>query len=262
MTRRLFLCLLALMMLPLWVLAEDASEAPSLRTASSIEEAAQFVLYPSGDGPSSVEAGYIRYIAQRKVSDEHFRPDYWIGDEPGGLLDLTLSENKYGHEYTFHVGNMCTRAAYSMALSYLGIDMTPGQMSALTGERQMNPPYDEISALVSVERAEYKSHVFNTMMENYLSDPSYSPVYLYLRRPNGVDHAVLVIAALPETSRFVVVDPSMTMLNNEPVRVYMMALNKTRQEIVNSTFRYDFMGSKVLALYQWRLVEQADGAEK
>jgi len=35
----------------------------------------------------------------------------------------------------------------------------------------------------------------------------------------------------------------------------MMSFNKTRVEVVNSTFRDEFAGSKVLQLYQWRLVE-------
>lgn len=247
--------LLMILMLPLWALAEpETKEAPAqLRSVSSEAEAAAFILYPPEDGLAGVKQGFIRYITQAGPSDSAFREDYWLGGEPGSALDLTQKEGRFGRVYAFHAGNMCTRASYSMALSYLGIDVTPGAMSAMTGQRDLDPPYDEISEMVGVERVSYSSHVFNTMVENYLTDPSYSPVYVYLRKPTGQEHALLVIGALPETSRFIVLDPSPVWLHGEPYRIYMMAFNKTRYEVVNATFRKEFVGSTVLALYQWRL---------
>ena len=94
------------------------------------------------------------------------------------------------------------------------------------------------------------------MVENYLTDPSYSPVYVYIRKPDGQDHALLIIAKLPETSRYLVLDPSGMWLFGQQHRVYMMAFNKTRVEVVNSTFRYEYAGLQVLQVYQWRLLPQ------
>lgn len=241
--------------------AEEAAAAPdALRSAVTAEEAEAFLLYPPEDGLADVEAGYIRLVSQHRAGDPAFRDGYWLGGEAGGDLDLTLQKNRYGHVYTFHVGNMCTRAAYSMALSYLGADVTPGSMSAMTGRRNLDPPYSSVSAMVGVEMVQPRAHVFDTMVENYLTDPSYSPVYVYIRKPDGQDHALLIIGKLPETSQYLVLDPSGMWLRGEQHRIYMMAFNKTRAKVVNSTFRTDYAGSTVLQLYQWRLVPEEEAA--
>ena len=257
------LLLMLLLLTPCSVRSETADPGPtpdppaSLRTATSVEEASAFIMYPpEDDGVTGVQAGWIRLISQHRMNDPTFRRGYWLGGEEGSVLDLTLQENRYGHVYTFHAGNMCTRAAYSMALSYLGVDVTPGLMSAMTGQRDLNPPYSEVSDMLGVELVQPRNHVFNTMVENYLSDPTYSPVYVYIRKPDGQDHALLIIAALPEKSRFLVLDPSGMWLHGEQHRIYMMSFNKTRAEVVNSTFRSDYAGSRVLQLYQWRLIPQ------
>lgn len=237
--------------------AAACAEAPAaLNEATTAREVESFLLYPPEDDLAGVQAGYVRLISQHRAGDPAFRDGYWIGGEVGGDLDLTLQKNRYGHVYTFHVGNMCTRAVYSMALSYLGVDVTPGDMSALTGKRNLNPPYKSVSEQVGVELVEPRAFVFDTMVNNYLTDPSYSPVYLYIRKPDGQDHALLVVAALPEPSRYLVIDPSGMWLGGVQHRVYMIALNKTRVQIVNSDFRTDYAGSRVLQVYQWRLVPE------
>lgn len=248
--------LILLLVLALPASAEEAAAPATLRECTTLEAAEAFMIYPPEDGLADVQAGYIRFIAQHRAGDDAFRSEYWLGGEPGSVLDLTLQENRYGHVYTFHAGNMCTRAAYSMALSYLGVDVTPGAMSAMTDRRDMDPPYTAVSEMMGVELVQPRAYVFDTMVENYLSDPSYSPVYVYIRKPDGQDHALLIIGKLPETSRYIVLDPSGMWLRGEQHRIYMMAFNKTRVEVVNSTFRDEYAGSKVLALYQWRLVEE------
>lgn len=254
MLRRMMM-LLALVLMPCAALAEDAAEAvASLREAKSIAEVEQFVLYPPEGGLADAKRGYIRYIAQHRANDtEYFRKLYWMGSPEGTELDLTEKRQANGEPYEYSVANMCTRAAYSMALSYLGIDMTPGDMSATTGLRDMDPPYEEISDLFGLERVMPEAHVFDTMMANYLSDPNYSPVYVYFRRPDGDPHAFLVVAALPQKSRFLVVDPSAMLAKGESHRVYMVAFNWARTEIDTSTFRYELRGGEVIGLYQWKL---------
>lgn len=254
MKRLLTLLLLMASLLPTTLAAAETPIA-DVRQAQSIEDALPFLIFPEEDLPASVQRGFFRYITQDEARDETYRKFYWLGGEEGTDLDLTLREKANGREYFFHSGVMCTRAAFSMALSYLGIDMSPGAMSALTGQRDLDPPYREVAEAVGVEVTAPKSHVFNTMMERYLTDDSYSPPYLYIEKPNGQEHAMLVIAALPETSRYLVLDSSAPWKDGEPYRIYMIALNKTRQKIVNSTFRYELYDSKVLQLYQWRLLE-------
>lgn len=252
MRNRLILWLILLLLAACPALAEDADMPATLRECETAEAAETFLIFPPEDGLAEVQAGYIRFIAQHRAGDDTFRAEYWLGGEPGSTLDLTLQQNRYGHVYTFHAGNMCTRAAYSMALSYLGVDVTPGGMSAMTGRRDMNPPYPAVSEMLSVEQVTPKSHVFDTMVDNYLRDPTFSPVYVYIRKPDGQDHALLIIGKLPEKSRYLVLDPSGMWVHGQQYRIYMMSFNKTRVEVVNSTFRDEYAGSKVLALYQWR----------
>ena len=247
----------ALLMTLLLASFTAAAESPlTLRTATTPEEVLQFLLLPPEDGIADVQPGYIRYIAQHQERDDAFRKAYWLGGEVGSMLDLTVKQRN-GIDYGLHAGVMCTRAVYSMALSCLGIDMSPGAMSAATGERNLDEPYDMISEMVGVERFIRKSNVFNTMMENYLTDDSYSPIYLYIQKPSGNYHALLVVAFMPDVSRYLVVDPSPhENADGSPCRVYFVSLNKLRTEIINSTFRSELVGSKVLQLYQWRLVPQ------
>lgn len=262
--RRLMILLALLLLLPSLIIAEDVPEAEApltLRTATTEEEVKQFLLLPPKYSMNSVERGYIRYIAQNQERDETFRKKYWLGGEEGSVLDLTLTERR-GVKFDFHAGVMCSRAAYSMAMSYLGLDVTPGDMSAMMNSRNLTEPYDMISWSIGVERVKLDAHVFNTMVENYLTDESYSPVYLYFRRPNGTCHSVLVVAKNPETGRFWVVDSNPMQSGGKLYRVYFISLNKNRTEIINSSFKKELKGSQILQIYQWRLIEDDPVAEE
>ncbi len=256
MSRTILGCLMALWLLclPLSAAAEDAS---TLRQTTREEDVEAFLLYPSEEEMTGVRPGYIRYIAQDMEEDPLFHAAYWLGGEPGGKLDLTLTANQYGVPYADHAGSMCTRAAYSMALSYLGVDVTPGEMSRLLQLRDLHAPYDAVTRrLEQVERVKPDRRVFDTMFENYRTDPNYSPVYVHLRKPSGEPHAVLVVGKDEETGRYIVVSSSLKLLDEEPVRVFFMSFNKNRNQVLNSTFSKTFKGSKVLAVYQWRWVEE------
>lgn len=250
--RRLALLML-LLLLPSLVLCEEAAPL-RLPDAANTQEVETFLLLPPKYATNSVEKGYIRYISQNEDGDDAFRKRYWLGGEEGSALDLTLTE-RYGVKYAFHTGNMCSRAVYSMALSYLGIDMTPGDMSALMNTRNLDEPYDMVSYKLGLERYSSREISFNDMFENYVSDDSYSPIYLYFRRPNGSCHSVLVVAREPDTGRFLVVDANPQRTGGKLYRVYFISLNKARTKIINSTFRNALVDSKVLQVYQWRLLE-------
>ena len=249
--RRLVLIVL-LLLLPTLVLCEETAAAPRLPSAASAQEVETYLLLPPRFSTSSVEKGYIRYISQNEETDDAFRKRYWLGGEEGSALDLTLTERR-GVKYAFHTGNMCSRAVYSMALSYLGIDMTPGGMSAMMNSRNLDEPYDMISWKLGLERISSREQSFNDMFDNYVSDDSYSPIYLYFRRPNGSCHSVLVVAREPDTGRFLVVDANAQRTGGKLYRVYFISLNKSRDTIINSTFRKALVGSELLQVYQWRM---------
>lgn len=258
MTRRL-LGLLALLCL-LAPLAR-AEQPPTLPACQTVEEVRELLLLPGEEAqPAAVERGKIRYIFQDSISDPDFFPDYWYGGEPGSELDLTVEISKlkghFNEPYTYYARNMCTRAVYSMALSYLGVDLTPGAMSALLGMRDISMPYDEVTdQLPQIERVDFPQPVFDSMFEAYQNDGSYSPVYLYFRRANGTTHCLLVVARR-EDGRYIVVDPRYHTINGESVRVYTIALNTTRQFIVTSDFRSEHVESTIIRCCQWRLIEE------
>lgn len=140
-----------------------------------------------------------------------------------------------------------------MAMSYLGFDCSPGGMSLLLGSRDLPEPYDEVTALLSgVERVSFKTNAFERMFEQYLADGSFSPVYIYLRKPNGRYHALLVVARTAE-GRYLVIDPSVHLVDGEPVYVYFIRFDKTYRTITNAAFAREYKGSVLLSCHQWRL---------
>ena len=261
MRRLLLIWALFVLLLPAY--AEEAAlpeTALTLPAATSDVEVEEFLIMPGRFTLAGVERGKIRYIAQNEERDDMFRTGYWLGGEKGSVLDLTLRE-RYGNVFENHAGVMCSRAAYSMAMSYLGIDVTPGDMSAMLNTRNLEAPYDIISWMLGVDQVDYEKNAFNQMVENYLADDSYSPIYLYLKRPDGTYHAVLVVATIPSKGRYLVVDSNPPQARGKLYRVYFISLNKMRTEVINSTFNNILKGSKVVQLYQWRLLEDPADAQ-
>lgn len=253
--RRFIALLTALLLLPCLTFAEDAPL--TLRTATSVEEAEQFLLLPGDEDVAAVQRGYIRYIAQNTKRDPAYRKSYWLGGEEGSVLDLTLTK-RYEHEFDFHIGVMCTRASYSMLLSYFGIDMSPGKMSEVTGQRNLYEPYTEISEMFGLEFYDLGRRHFDEMVQSYLTDDSYSPVYLYFQKPNGNKHSVLVIGYMPDTGRYLVVDSNPYFAFGKPYRVYFMSFNLKRTRVINSTFADELVGSVLLEVWQWRLPPESE----
>ena len=257
MGRRLLCLLVLLCLLAPSVHAEEALTLPACKT---VEEVKALLLHPDEDGqPVSVERGKIRYIAQDSKYDPDFCPMYWYGGEPGSELDLTVEISKlkghFNEPYNYYARNMCTRAVYSMALSYLGIDLTPGAMSALLNKRDIDMPYDEITKLLpEIESVSFSYDVFINMLEAYQTDSSYSPIYLYIRRPNNTTHCLLIVAR-QEDGRYIVVDPKYHDLRKESIKVYTISLNKYGQKIYASDFHNELKDCVVLRCCQWRLVE-------
>lgn len=229
-----------------------------LHTCMTPEDIMARMILPiySEDGinlPAQVQMGEIRYIAQRRTGDPLFCTDYWLGGEVGSALDLTCLKDENGDEYEFCCNNMCTRAVYAMAMSYLGVDVTPGDMSRMIGRRDLDEPYDEVTELLGgVERVTFEGKVFKAMFRHYLEDSAYSPVMVHFRKPDGVCHAVLVISN-DEEDRYLVVDPVRRRRNGVFQRVYRIRFDPQYRNIINSTFHETQLGSHVVGLYQWHL---------
>ena len=244
--RRVLCILLALCcLLPLAAQAEDSL---TLLTADTVDEVNQFVLLPQGTEIPAPQAGSIRFVSLNSA-DPAFRAGMWKNDR----YDLTTKAGGYRAD----MNNMHSRAAYCMAMSYLGVDVTPVMMSELAGARDVSAPYDGVTRkLGKVERVEPRAYVFDTMVENYLSDPSYSPVFCQIRKPNGALHTVLIVGYIPSTGGFIICDPAAPQQNGQHLHSYRMAWHVMRQVVLSSEFYDVFYASDVVALYQWRLLEE------
>lgn len=244
--RRLFALLLALcLMLP----AALAEEGLTLLTADTVDEVNQFVLLPEGENLPAPQRGHIRFISLNE-RDAAFRAAAWQSDR----FNLMSKAGGYRADHN----NMHNRAVYCMALSYLGVDMTPAMMSELTGSRDITAPYDAVTVKLGgkVERVQPKAYQFDTMVENYLTDPSYSPVMCTFQRPNGQIYTVLIVGYIPSTGGFIIVDAAAPRLDGVPAHSYKMAWHVMRQVVLASDFWDANYASKVLDVYQWRLVEE------
>lgn len=240
--RRLISLMLILCLLAPAALADELS----LLTADTVEEVEQFLILPNGREIPAAEAGKIRFVSLNS-EDGAFLTDFWKSDR----FDLT-TKGYFKADYN----NMHNRAVYCMALSYLGVDVTPVMMSELAGSRDVTAPYDTVTAkLGNIQRVKPAAYVFDTMVENCLNDPTYSPMYVQIRKPNGALHTVLVVGYIPETGGFIICDPAAPVLDGKNLHAYKMAWHVMRQVVLSSAFYDAFYASEVVAMYQWRLVE-------
>ena len=253
--------LAALLLCTLWLLcasarAEGAASLPLCTTQEEVEAWIDFGLEEEDDGiPSAkpVAAGRVRHIAQDIAEDPTFIGWYWLGGEEGSRLDLTQRTYGVGQQYKYYCGNMCTRAVYSMALSYLGIDCTPGDMSALMGVRDLEEPYDKVTeALGVLERVTFSQFIFDQMYAQYEQDSTYSPVYLYFRKDTGAAHALLIVARTEKENGFWVVDPAGNSKDGGKVHVFRIRFNTVKKKIIASTFD-KYVDGTVVCFCQWRL---------
>lgn len=199
-----------------------------------------------------VKKGYIRYIPQI-TNDPYFCSAYWIGK-----FDLTKMDSESSRPYCH---SLCTRSAYSMALSYLGIDITPIKMSEMVDSERINSgnygdqtPYSIITKeFTNVKHIEGSLDV---LYENYVTDENYSPVYFHFSKP----HCVLIIGRKSENVYYIV-DPSIRSQKNTSIsniHVYEMELDKENKTI--KRFMYNgqeiltaLSGYKYSYIHQWHL---------
>lgn len=254
--RRLWLlALLGMLLCTSSALADDPTSLPLCTTETQVLD---WLLLPIEDEgvilPVEPQSGYIRYIAQTETADPLFCADYWCSVESGDNLDLNARKSAKGNIFKDYAGTMCTRASYAMALSYLGVGATPGDMSVLMQNRNLDDPYDKVTAaLGGLERVILRTYTFETMLANYEADASYSPVYVYLQKPNGVYHAILIVGRADEEGYYLVVDPATHTQGEEIVRVYRLRFDVHYRRVVNSTFRNEHRDSRVVSFCQWHL---------
>lgn len=235
------------------VLAIAEEAPPTMRTATTVEQAESCLIVSEEGEWQAVQRGMVRYVSQGR-RDSAFCPDYWRSGEEKGLYDLTAEQNHYGVPYEFYVGTMCTRAVYSMAMSYLGVDVTPVTMSEMMQSRNLNEPYDVVTEMLpGLRRIGLTDASFDAMVDNYLTDETFSPLYVYVRRADSTGHALLLVGKNQETKRFLAVDPFPRGFQGETVRVYEISFSWNRSEVMKCAHNVGLEGAKVLQVYQWHL---------
>lgn len=151
----------------------NISEPRELRMPK-LAEVHSLLLGTEGGETVPAEKGKIRYIAQNP-KDPWFVKNYWFS----GAFDLTPGAN-----------GKCTRAIFSMALSYLGIDCSPIRMSELVRSEEIEYNYDRVCAKIgNVERI---SGSLEELWARYEAGEA-SPVLLHFTFSGGM-HAVLLVA--------------------------------------------------------------------
>ena len=141
---------------------------------SRLKEVHEMLLGREGGSAVPVEPGKIRYIAQNP-KDSLFVREYWLSKG----FDLREGAN-----------GKCTRAVFSMALSWLGIDCTPVGMSDLLRSEELFYTYDQVcGALGNVTRVEGD---LETLWTAYQVGEA-SPVLVHFVYSGGM-HAVLLAA--------------------------------------------------------------------
>ncbi len=241
--------LLAVLMLMCTVALGEGSQG--ITGAHTVEEASRFVDLAENGVLPQVARGRVRFLSLN-VKDKAYSDTAWVSER----FDLTVRHGKDGERYRADLKNMNSRAAYCMALSYLGIDMTPVMMSEVLGQRDVAAPFDAVTAtLPNVERVEVPAYVFDTMVENYLTGENYSPVVCEFRKPDGAMYTVLIVGYIPETGGFIICDPAAPVKDGANWHTYNMCWHVVRQVVLYSDFYDEFYASEVRSLWQWRLTD-------
>ncbi len=126
-------------------------------------------------GKENVEAGRVRMVAQ-------------IPEDP--CFVKALWKNK-AYDLLEDSRNMCTRAVFSMAVSYLGIDCSPAGMSEITRSRELFYTYEAVAEkLGNLERVEGTVEELFALYEA----GGHSPVCIHFTYSDSGMHALLLLA--------------------------------------------------------------------
>ncbi len=191
-----------------------------------------------------VQAGKIRYIAQNP-KDAWFAPGYWQSI----FYDLREGANR-----------KCTRAIFSMALSYLGIDCTPVRMSELVTSEEIYYTYDPVcEKLGNVVRV---SGDLETLWADYQSGKG-SPVLLHFTYPGGM-HGILLAARDPDNPELFYAVTTGQRVNTsafpdgtrrDAVIPVLIEKGETGQQIQCPLLKRYHKG-RIDQIWQWKLTEQ------
>ena len=154
-------------------IAVEISE-PAPLVLTGLERVHEMITGMDGGRKIPAEKGKIRYIAQ-DPEDSRFVKEYWLSYS----FDLRETANQ-----------KCSRAVFSMALSWMGIDCTPVDMSDMLRARELDYTYDAVCRKMgTVTRVKGD---LETLWAEYQAGRA-SPVLLHFKYGDAM-HAVLLAA--------------------------------------------------------------------
>ena len=216
------------------VITAQWEEAPLPTVPSTFADAKAMVDFSSA--AIGVTKGRIRYMTQLTGDKECYVKDYW---------EYTIN----GTTGILSSGNKCTRCALSMALSYLGLDYTPGYMSTLYGNTDIPSPLVDVPKLIpSITKVD---GTFDTLFNNYASDSGFSPVVVYFNYKHPDDgeihqHAVLINGKNGDT--YYAVDSAANV-----TKLVELTFNAERTAITSSSYARYADTSSIQGFSQWKL---------
>lgn len=214
---------------------------------TDLASAKAMVIFSEDKSAKDVEIGKIRHIAQNR-GDPHYCTAYWKNSD----YDLTSNS-----------GAQCTRAVYSMALSYLGLDYTPVAMSSLAGKKILPDPYNDASNVYKDDITDKivgltaSSGSLDKLFENYKRDSSYSPVYFYFDKVAGNNHAILIFGQ-KDSDTYYALDPSHSGNNAETVIHVIEVKVDLNKKIITACDFSDYVNAKILGCAQWKYGEDSN----
>lgn len=224
----LTLCLLA-GLLPCLTLGAAAASRVDAAPYASVEYAKY----------SGVKAGTVRYISQVPSYTDQFCADYW-------------------GSYVGYANHECFTACISMALSYLGIDATPGALGDYWRSRgHYGAPFATTPEDVAFSGATYYKTSLAEAISRYVGgEGNYSPPIIHLNSYSANGHYVMIIGQVSATE-YRVLDPAyqtiytMTLTNGSTVNYF------KGSERVTEAVQYSY---PVHRWSTWTAIETADGA--
>lgn len=224
----LTLCLLA-GLLPCLTLGAAAASRVDAAPYASVEYAKY----------SGVKAGTVRYISQVPSYTDQFCADYW-------------------GSYVGYANHECFTACISMALSYLGIDATPGALGDYWRSRgHYGAPFATTPEDVGFCGATYYKTSLAEAISRYVGgEGNYSPPIIHLDSYSANGHYVMIIGQVSATE-YRVLDPAyqtiytMTLTNGSTVNYF------KGSERVTEAVQYSY---PVHHWSTWTAIETEDGA--
>ena len=157
---------------------------------------------------SGVKTGTVRYICQVPAYTDLFCPEYW-------------------GSYVGYANHECFTACISMALSYLGIDATPGALGDYwRSGGHYGTPFATTPEDVAFSGATYSKTSLAEAIARYVGgEGSYSPPIIHLNGYSANGHYVMIIGQVSATE-YRVLDPAvktiytMTLTNGSTVNYF------------------------------------------